>query len=202
MPEVDLLHCCSFFSCSSFVLVLDFSAGRFADDDNNLACTVLAMAFTSSGKNECAAAVFVFYKQKEHMKNKLITLTLAVGMFVGCGGYAIAHEEEERGSDDQRHNGYNRFERRDDRLGYELDHLNRMFDHVQGEMQRRGADRHMWQEYRHLRAEARQLNWRFRRGEQYYNRRDLRDQIEHMHEELHHLEEEMHIPQQAWYHWR
>jgi hypothetical protein len=84
----------------------------------------------------------------------------------------------------------------------EIDHLNRMLVHVQGELRRYGADRHIWSEYQHVRAEVWQLNNQFRRGEQFHNRRRLRAEIEPLHGELHHIEQELHVRANEWYQWR
>ena len=97
------------------------------------------------------------------------------------------------------------FEHRQDgggQLQRQIDHLNRMVDHVRGEMRAYGAGRHIRSEYEHLRAETYQLNSQFRRGDQYYDRRRVRAEIEHMHGELHHIEEELHVPTQRYYQWR
>ncbi len=103
---------------------------------------------------------------------------------------------------DPRHSDHQEFDHRGGGLEYEVDHLNRMVAHVQGELRQYGADRHMLREYQHVRDEAYQVSNQFRRGEQYYNRRRLRAQIEHMHNELHHIEQELHVPANAWYRWR
>ena len=97
------------------------------------------------------------------------------------------------------------FESRQDGLGRlqrEINHLNRMMDHVRGEIRAYGGGRRIRAQYEHLRAEAYQLNNSFRRGEQYYDRRRLRAQIEHMHEELHQNEQNLHVRANDFYQWR
>ena len=103
---------------------------------------------------------------------------------------------------DPRDDGRRQFSHGGSRLDYEVDHLNQMMAHVQGEMQRYGADGHIRGEYQHLRAEARQVSYQFRRGEQFYNRDRLRAEIAHMHGELHPIEQELHGPANAWFQWR
>lgn len=103
--------------------------------------------------------------------------------------------------EDARYDRQDRFER-GGRLQYEVDHLNGMLEHVQRELRRYGADRHIWAEYQHIRTEAWRLNNQLRRGEQYYNRWRVRAQVQHMHDELHHIEEELHVRANEWYRWR
>ena len=115
------------------------------------------------------------------------------------------HQEYERrglrrGADD--HQG---FERRGDGLGQlrrEVNHLNRMIDHVRGEMRAYGAGRRIRAQYEHIRAEGYRLNNQFRRGEQYYDRRRVRAQIEHMRAELRQIERNLHVRANNLYQWR
>src|SRR5256886_8745064 len=88
------------------------------------------------------------------------------------------------------------------RLGRQVDHLNRMLDHVRAEMRAYGANRRIWSQYEHIRAEAWQLSNDFRRGVQFYDRRRLRAQIEHMHAELHSIEQQLHVRADRYYQWR
>lgn len=97
------------------------------------------------------------------------------------------------------------FEHRRSGLGEvqrDVEHMNGMMAHVEREMRKYRAGRHIWSEYGHLRAEASQLNNQFQRGEQYYDRRRLRGEIAHMHGELHHIEQELHVPAEGYYQWR
>ncbi len=139
--------------------------------------------------------------------------TLAVAFtglaLVSFGQLASAHEEDEDTSppvyqqnNDPRYDARQQFDRGGGRLRYEVDHLNRMLAHVQGELRRYRADRRIWGQYEHIRDEARRLNNQFRRGEQFYNRGQVRAQIEHMHDELHQIEQDLHVPSNAWYRWR
>lgn len=88
------------------------------------------------------------------------------------------------------------------KLDYEFDRLNAMFAHVERELQRSGANRHMWWQYRHLRDEFQRLNWQFRRGDQYSRKRQMRDELAHVRGELHRLEVELHVAPGEWYQWR
>ena len=155
---------------------------------------------------------------------KILTITAAAIM--GVAGLAFttsAHDPEEndqqrvdprrtdetiydpRGDDRQNYDRRN-YDRQKDwdaipRLRRQVDHLNRMLDHVRAEMRDYGANRRIWAHYEHIRAEAWQLNNDFRRGVQYYDRRRLRAQIEHMHDELHSIEGQLHVRADRYYRW-
>jgi len=160
---------------------------------------------------------------------KILTITAAAIMGVaGLAFTAAAHDPEEndqqrvdprrpdetisdqRGDDRQNYDGQNydrrNYDRHKDwdaipRLRRQVDHLNRMLDHVRSEMRDYRADRRIWAHYEHIRAEAWQLNNDFRRGVQYYDRRRLRAQIEHMHDELHSIEGQLHVRADRYYRW-
>ena len=129
------------------------------------------------------------------MNKNILAVVLTSLALVGFNQFATAHQEDEDHPRHEDHEGGGR-------LAYEVNHLNQMLGHVQRELRRYGADRHIWSEYQHVRAEARQLNNQFNRGEQVYNRRRLRAEIEHMHGELHHIEQELHVRAEEWYRWR
>lgn len=160
-----------------------------------------------------------FQHESDNPMNKHLLVLAVTGLaLLSYAPPASAHEEDEanpqpvaqqydprydaRQQYDARDDGHQQFDHGGRGLSYDVDHLNRMLAHVQGELRRYGADRHIAGEYQHLRAEANQLNNQFRRGEQYYNRRRLRAEIQHIHSELHHIEQELHVPSNAWYQWR
>jgi hypothetical protein len=149
---------------------------------------------------------------------KIITITAAAIMgMTGLAFTASAHDPEENDETrvDRRRTDETIYDTRDDRrvsdrqkdwdaiprLRRQVDHLNRMLDHVRAEMRDFGANRRIWAHYEHVRAEAWQLNNDFRRGVQYYNRSRLRAQIEHMHAELHGIEEQLHVRADRYYRW-
>ena len=146
---------------------------------------------------------------------KILTITAAA--VLGAAGIAFtasAHENEEN-VDQQRtqETVYERGPRFDDRRDFdredrggrlerEVNHLNRMIDHVRAEMRTYRADRRTRYQYEHIRDEAYRLNSMLRRGAQYYDRRRVRAQIEHMHNELHQIEEQLHVRRNGYYQWR
>jgi hypothetical protein len=155
---------------------------------------------------------------------KMITITAA--LLMGVAGLAFttsAHEPEETDQYrvDPRRSDETIYETRDDRRDYDrrdydrhkdwdaiprlqrqVEHLNRMLDHVRGEMRAYGANRRIRYRYDHIQEEAYRLNAMFRRGVQYYDRSRIRGQIEHMRGELHQLEMDLHVRANGYYQWR
>jgi hypothetical protein len=147
-------------------------------------------------------------------------ITIAAATIMGIAGLAFtasAHDPEENDETrvDRRRTDETIYETRDDRRVYDrqkdwdaiprlrrqVDHLNRMLDHVRAEMRTYGANGRIMAHYEHIRAEAWQLRSDFRRGVQYYDRRRLRAQIEHMHAELHDIEQQLHVRADRYYRW-
>ena len=157
-------------------------------------------------------------ERKNHMNKSILTVALACLALTGFAAAASGHEEDEqprepvygpRGQQvesrqDVRYDGREQYRQAQggSGLGREVDHLNRMLQHVEREMRRYPATRSVRRQFQHLRAEAYELNNQFRRGEQYYNRRRVRAQIAHMHDELHDVEEDLHVPAAEFYQWR
>ena len=137
------------------------------------------------------------------MKMKSITLAVTAGALLALSGTALAQYGYEPRAPyrdtryDYRQPGYG-----GGKLDYEFERLSAFFAHVERELQRYGANRHMWWQYRHLREEFRRLNWQFRRGEQYYHKRQIRDELAHVRGELHRLELELRVRPGEWYQWR
>lgn len=146
------------------------------------------------------------------MNKHLFTIALTGLALATAVPSVSAHDEEEQTSrpvyrqhDEQQNDGrYDNGDRfhRGGRLSSEVDHLNRMTEHVQRELRQYHGSRHIWSEYQHIRYETSRLNSQFRRGEQFYNRGRLHAEIEHIHGELHHLEQELHVRSGEWYQWR
>ena len=123
---------------------------------------------------------------------KLILIT-ALGLSLGITS-AFAHEEE---------NGYDQRSRympeRHNRAGSEINHINRMLAHVQGQMARYGANWRIRREVRHISGEVNRVNWEYQNGR--FNWYHLRGQIEHIHSELHNVELRLQFRQHDYYRW-
>ncbi len=106
----------------------------------------------------------------------------------------FAHDNEYR--DDQvtyssRHN---------DGLGYHVNHVNRMLNHVRAEMSRYGAGWRLRREVQHISAEVNHVNWEYRHPDN--GSGHLRRAIEHIHAELHAVEERLHVRAGDYYRWQ
>ncbi|PYL95806.1 MAG: hypothetical protein DME28_01105, partial [Verrucomicrobia bacterium] len=112
---------------------------------------------------------------------KKLMLIIVLGLGLGSVS-AFAHEEDEYGYDQRshyspaRHNG----------AASQINHINRMLAHVQGQMARYGADWRTRREVRHISGEVNRVNWEYQTGR--FNWYHLRGQIEHIHNELHNVE--------------
>ena len=136
------------------------------------------------------------------MNNKNILIIALTGLAILSGNQiASAYDQDERNSDtsyrerDWDHDGRAR-------LDSEINHVNRMVNHVERQMRRYNANRHIWREYQDVRSDVRRLNNQYHNGEQHTDRRRLRAQIEHIRNDLHSIERELHIRTSEWYQWR
>jgi len=124
---------------------------------------------------------------------KKLLLIIAVGLSLGSAS-AFSHEEE---------NGYDqssRYEpRRHNQAASEINHINRMLAHVQGQLARHGANWGTRREVRHISGEVNRVNWEYQNGR--FNWYHLRGQIEHIHSELHNVELRLQFRQHDYYRW-
>ena len=126
---------------------------------------------------------------------KVLFAAAVIGLgLVGFGPAASAQNPDYRR---ERGDNYRSHSHRD--LRYEIDHVNRMYGHVRGELRSYSAGRHIWREYEHLSREIRHVNYEFNRG--YADRYQLQGEIEHIHAELHHIELELRARESDYYRW-
>lgn len=125
------------------------------------------------------------------MKKLILVFALGLGL---AGGSVFGHD---RDNDYDEHSDY--MPVRYNRLGYEINHLNRMYDHVRWEMSRYGTGWHIRREVRHISGEINHVNWQYRNGGYGWYR--LEGEIEHIHAELHHVEQELHVRAGDYYRW-
>ena len=122
------------------------------------------------------------------------TLTLVMLMVLSVGGTRLfAHDYESENRSDYQFARW-------DRLGSEINHLNRMLGHVRWELGRYGANRQIRYEYFRIKREADQVNWRFQHGG--YDRRQLRREVARLHNDLHSLELQLRVRTWDYYRWR
>ena len=102
----------------------------------------------------------------------------------------------------QEYRGYSRHQRdetdRGSRLSYEVEHLNRMREHVREQIRRYRARWHVRRQFARIERRIDEVNYRFRRGR--YDRRDLRRSVDRAHDELHQIERELRV--RTYYRWQ
>ncbi len=85
-------------------------------------------------------------------------------------------------------------------VGYQVNHLNRMLNHVRGEFSRYGAGWRVRRELGHISAEVNHVNSEYRQGD--YGSGHIRSEIEHIHAELHDVEVRLHVRAGDYYRWQ
>jgi len=128
----------------------------------------------------------------EFAMKKLLLIT-ALGLSLGIAS-AFSHEEE---------NGYDQRSRympgRHNQAASEINHINRMLAHIQGQMARYGADWRTRREVRHISGEVNHVNWEYQTGR--FSWYHLRSEIEHIHNELHKVELRLRFRPNDYYRW-
>jgi hypothetical protein len=126
------------------------------------------------------------------MKKLTLVMLMVLGLSAG-GTRLFAHDYESENRSDYQFARW-------DRLGSEINHLNRMLGHVRWELGRYGANRQIRYEYFRIKREAEQVNWRFQHGG--YDRRQLRREVARLHNDLHSLELQLRVRTWDYYRWR
>jgi hypothetical protein len=146
--------------------------------------------------SRCAAGVE--QQQRELIMKKVL---LAVLMSAALGGSAFAQwdHDGDRRDDDRRDNG-GRFEHGGYRIEREVDHLNRMLQHVRWEAQNYHAGWRTRSEINSVSARVNEVNARFRSGR--VNPGWLHGRIESLHNELHSIEMRLHSRPEHFYRWQ
>ena len=126
------------------------------------------------------------------MKKLTLVMLMVLGLSVG-GARVFAHDYESENRSDYQFVRW-------DRLGSDINHLNRMLGHVRWELGRYGANRQIRYEYFRIKREAEQVNWRFQHGG--YDRRQLRREVARLHNDLHSLELQLRVRTWDYYRWR
>ena len=126
------------------------------------------------------------------MKTLTLVMLMVLGLSVG-GTRLFAHDYESENRSDYQFVRW-------DRLGSEINHLNRMLGHVRWELGRYGANWQIRHEYCRIKREADQVNWKFQHGG--YDRRQLRREVARLHNDLHSLELQLRVRTWDYYRWR
>jgi hypothetical protein len=127
------------------------------------------------------------------MEFNMKKLTLIIALALGFGSAsAFAHDYER-----EDHSGYT--EARGDRLGWHINHLNRMLAHVRWEVSQYHGDWRLRREVDRISGEVDRINWRYRHN---YEGFRLRHEVERLHDQLHRIEMQLHVRNNDWYRWQ
>jgi hypothetical protein len=126
-----------------------------------------------------------------NMKKLTLTIALSLGLaVVSAFAYDRDHNEyENRG-------GY--AAERSDRLGWQINHLNRMFSHVREQLSRSGGGWRLRSEVDRISGDVDRLNWRYRHDQGSYR---LQREVERLHDQLHQVEVRLRLRSGDWYRW-
>ena len=118
----------------------------------------------------------------------LTAVVLAVGATSGFG-YERSYNQSERHGDTVAYTG---------RLDWQVNRLNRMLEHVRGQLRWYHADWRLRREVDRIATSVNRVNWRYRHG---YDKERLRREIYSLRGELHRIEEQLHVRRSDWYRW-
>ena len=123
---------------------------------------------------------------------KKLILIIALGLGLGSvSAFAQDYRYEDRSAYAHPRGG---------RVGYEVNHVNRMLAHVQWQLRRYGGGWFLRREVAHISGEVNHINWEYRTGNFRWYR--LQREIEHVHSELHSVEQRLRVRSGDYYRWR
>ena len=124
------------------------------------------------------------------MKRLLLVLLLALGL----GGPSIFAQDYYRSG-----RSYGYLYHRPGRLGYEINHVNRMLAHVQWEVRRYGGGWYLRRQVARLSVAVNRVNWRYNNGayDPYY----LHREVGRIHAALHNIEIRLRVRPYEYYRW-
>ncbi len=125
---------------------------------------------------------------------KKLAFLAVVGLAV-MAAPTFAHENEY--GDDQRSH-YVRTYHRDD-ISREINHVNRMLEHVRWQLRRYNASWRTRAEVRHISGEIAHVNWEYNHGD--YRSWHIRRELEHIYAELHNVELQLRVRSSDYYRW-
>jgi len=125
-----------------------------------------------------------------NMKKLILLLVVSLGL-ASASAFGYEYQQEDRrvpySSD------------RQEWLGRQINHLNRMLERVRGQVRQYRGDWRIRREVEEISSEVNHVNWRFRRGEN--NRFRLRREVERLHSRLHAIEDRLHVRSRDYYRW-
>ena len=124
------------------------------------------------------------------MKTFGLVITLVLGM-TAASALAADYRDDSRIAI--------RVERRgDSRLGYQIERMNRMLNHVQGEVRRYGANWRTRRDVARISNEVSRINWRYRHNQDHWR---LAREVERVRAELRNIEVRLHVRSGEFFRW-
>src|SRR3982074_889371 len=116
------------------------------------------------------------------MKKLVLVITLAIGI-VGASVFAADYRDDNRVAYSS--------DRRGGPLEYQINRMNRMLSHVQGEVRRYSAGWRLRREVDSISRQVDRINWRYRHNQ--FDRYRLRREVESVRQRLRNIEGRRHV---------
>ena len=129
------------------------------------------------------------------MKKLIILTVAATGVLSGAAAIAQDYHRDYR--NDYRVAYYSRD--RHDGLERQVNHLNRMLDHVRSQLRRYHGDWRVRRDVQQISREVDRVTHRYRSGD--YNSGRLRHEVERLHARLHAIEQRLQVRSRDYYRW-
>ena len=124
------------------------------------------------------------------MKKLVLIIALGLGI-ISASAFAAEYRDENRAAYSS--------ERRGGPLEYQINKMNRMLNHVQGEVRRYGANWRLRREVAGISREVDRINWRYRHNAS--DRFGLRREVESVRQRLRGIEVRLHVRSGDFFRW-
>jgi hypothetical protein len=124
------------------------------------------------------------------MKKLVLVITLALGI-VGASAFAADYRDDNRIAYSS--------DRRGGPLEYQINRMNRMLNHVQGEVRRYRASWRLRREVDSISRQVDRINWRYRHNQ--FDRYRLRREVENVRQRLRNIEVRLHVRSGDFFRW-
>jgi len=124
------------------------------------------------------------------MKKLVLVITLALGI-VGASAFAADYRDDNRMAYSS--------DRRGGPLEYQINRMNRMLNHVQGEVRRYSAGWRLRHEVDAISRQVDRINWRYRHNQ--FDRYRLRREVESVRQRLRSIEVRLHVRSGDFFRW-
>jgi hypothetical protein len=128
--------------------------------------------------------------KKVDMKKLVLVITLALGI-VGASAFAADYRDDNRMAYSS--------DRRGGPLEYQINRMNRMLNHVRGEVRRYRGDWRLHRQVDVISREVDRINWRYRHNQ--FDRYRLRREVESVRQRLRNIEVRLHVRSGDFFRW-